>query len=294
MDIRSAYAGILMGIMGIAGKDVSKKFDTRFRFHKKVNLKTPETLRDKVIYIENNCQSPIAGFCTDKWDVRTYVSEKGFADILVPVYGGAYRSFEEIPFDIFPDKFVLKATHGCKMNYFCTDKRALDLAHCKKTVTKWLRTTYGTYSGEWHYINIPHRIYCEQYLDDADEIIDYKFHCLNGVPQFVLACSERKSVAGKAMQATLDLFDMNWDPINELIPSGLERPGDGSIARPEHFMQMAGIAKKLSEDFKFVRVDLYELNHKVYFGELTFTPAAGVFPNYTEAFLRKMGEKLIL
>lgn len=293
LDVKACYGAALMGLMRIAGKDTAKKFDTWLRFRKRLNLKNPESLRDKVIYIENHCPSPMTARCTDKWEVRSYVAEKGLADTLVPVYGTVYRTFEEIPFDRFPDRFVLKATHGCKMNYFCADKDTLDLADCRKTVEKWLRTTYGTYSGEWHYLDIPHRIYCERYLDDVGRMIDYKFHCMNGIPQFVLVCSGRNSDGHKAMAVTLDLFDMEWKPIPALVSSGLERAGSGDMPRPKDFEGMVDIARKLSEGFAFVRVDLYELHGRIYFGELTFSPACGVFPYFSDTFLQKMGEKLV-
>lgn len=283
-----------MGMMRVAGKDAAKKFDTWFRFHKRIDLKHPKTLRDKVIYIENHRPSPLAAYCTDKWDVRSYVAEKGFSDILVPVYGTAYHSFDEIPFDIFPDRFVLKATHGCKMNYFCKEKSMLNMEDCRRTLTKWLHTTYGTYSGEWHYLDIPHRIYCEQYLNDADKMIDYKFHCLNGVPEFVMVCSERKNNGEKAMSVIFDLYDMEWHPIYEVVPFGLDRPGRGEAPKPGSFELMKKIAKELAEDFEFIRVDLYELDGKVYFGELTLSPACGVFPYYTDTFLQEMGAKFRL
>ena len=206
---------------------------------------------------------------------------------LIPVYGEACGSFDQLPFHSFPDRFVLKATHGCKMNYFCEDKAKLNLDDCRKTLTKWLRVTYGAYSGEWHYLNIPHRIYCEEYLGGKETMVDYKFHCMNGVPQYVLACGNRsRSGKPKAREA---IFDLEW---NEL--PGLLEKGRFNIPPPACLGQMVEMAKRLSEDFKFVRVDLYERDGKVYFGELTFTPACGVFPQYTDAFLEEMGRRLRL
>ena len=106
-----------MAVMRTAGKDAAKKLDTWMRFRRKINLKNPQNMRDKVIYIENHCQPPLALLCTDKWAVRSYVAEKGYANALIPVYGEACGSFDQLPFHSFPDRFVLKATHGCKMNY---------------------------------------------------------------------------------------------------------------------------------------------------------------------------------
>ena len=167
-----------------------------------------------------------------------------------------------------------------------------DSEKCKKEIQRWMDTTYGTYSMEPHYIEIPHRFYIEKYLEKADQLVDYKFHCLNGEPQFVLTCSNRKSNGDKAMQVTLDLFDMDWKPIPEIVSSGLEHPGNGELPKPENLDEMIRIAKILSKDFKFVRVDLYELEGKVYFGELTFSPAHCVFPYLSDKFDLEMGKLL--
>ena len=122
--------------------------------------------------------------------------------------------------------------------------------------------------------------------------MDYKFHCLNGEPQFVLTCSNRKGNGDKAMQVTLDLFDMDWNHISEIVPSGLEHPGNGQLPKPRSFEEMIRIARVLSSDFKFVRVDLYELEGKVFFGELTFSPAHCVFPYFSDKFDLEMGKML--
>ena len=117
MNIKLIYAGLLSAISSAAGVDTAKIFDTLLRDHRLLNLKNPQTLSDKVSYIELHEQSPLAPSCTDKYAVRQYIADKGLSDILIPIYGGAYTDFDEIDFDGLPDSFVIKATHGCKMNY---------------------------------------------------------------------------------------------------------------------------------------------------------------------------------
>lgn len=294
MNKKAVYGHLLSIISRLAGADGAKIFDALLRDHRLLNLKNPQTLADKLSYIELHAQSPLAPTCTDKYAVREYIAGKGLADILIPIYGGACTAFEEIDFDRLPDSFVIKATHGCKMNYPVPDKAKLDRQRCQREVRRWLNTTYGSYSVEPHYRSIPHRIYIEKYLGNAGDLIDYKFHCLNGEPQFVLVCSGRRSEDGGAMQVTLDLFDVNWQPIHELVATGREKPGDGMLERSPCFDEMLRISRRLSEDFRFVRVDLYALGGKIYFSELTFTPAHCVFPYFTERFNRKMGELLTL
>ena len=292
MNKKKVYGGLLAFIATVAGVDNAKKFDTLFRDHKKLNLKNPQTLSDKVTYIELHDQSPLAVNCTDKYEVRKYITDKGLEDSLVPIYGGGDTQFEDIDLNELPDSFAIKATHGCKMNYLVPDKSKFNSEKCKKEIKRWMNTTYGTYSMEPHYIKIPHRFYIEKYLENADQLVDYKIHCLNGKPRFVLTCSDRKSNGDKAMQVTLDLFDMDWKQIPEIVSSGAECPGNGKVSKPENLDEMVRIARILSKDFKFVRVDLYELEGKVYFGELTFSPAHCVFPYLSDRFDLEMGKLL--
>ena len=291
MNIKMLYAQVLGGISAIAGVDAAKKFDAKLRFHKKLNLKNPTTLSDKVAYIELHEQSSLAPSCTDKYAVRKYVEDKGLCDTLVPMVGGPWSRVEDVDFNTLPSSFAIKATHGCKMNYLVPDKSKMDVEQCRKEMTRWIATTYGGYSMELHYRTIPHRIYAEKYLENANQLIDYKIHCLNGKPEFILVCSDRKANGDAAMQVTLDLFDLEWNHIPELIPSGAEVAGDGSMPKPQKLDEMIDIARKLSEDFKFVRVDLYELDGKVYFGELTFSPGNCVLPYFTHKFDLEMGKK---
>lgn len=294
--IKQVYGQVLSVITSIFGVNYAKKFDTRLRFHKSLNLSHPKTLADKVSYIELHEQSPLATQCTDKYAVRQYVADKigGGTDLLVPLAGGPWNNVDEIDFDRLPSSFVLKATHGCKMNYFVPDKKRLNIQECKKEMKRWLNRTYGTYSVEPHYKRIPHRIYAEQYLEEMTDLVDYKIHCLNGEPQFILVITDRIFKKDEPMKCTLDLFDIHWNPIPEIVRSNSEIPGKGKVPIPENLDEMLRVAKLLSKDFKFVRVDLYNLRGKVLFGELTFSPACCVFPYFTDKFDKLMGDKLRL
>lgn len=294
MNVKQVYGKVLWWITKIAGIDAAKKFDSMFRFHRKLNLSNPKTLADKVSYIELHDQSPLAAMCTDKFAVRSYVEKKGLATILIPLVGGPWTSIDQVDFKEMPDRFVIKATHGCKMNYIVPDKSNLNEMECREEMERWLSTTYGSYSMEPHYLQIPHRIYAESFLENADNLTDYKFHCLNGVPEFVLVCSDRKSHGDSAMKVTLDLFDMQWNPLSEIVSVGKEIAGNGSVVKPKKFEEMKKIAEILSADFKFVRVDLYESQGMIYFGELTFSPGCCVFPYFTDKFNQKMGKRLRL
>lgn len=291
--IKKIYGIFLFVLEKCTGVSCAKKFDVYFRFHEKVNLNNPSTLSDKICWLSLNENTDLYARCTDKWEVRKYVEAKGLGDILVPVYGGPVDSIIDIPMDSYPDQFVVKATHGCKMNYICTDKQNLDLEQFKKVVQKWLNTTYGTYSVEPHYRNIPHRIYCEKYLGKSFELIDYKIFCYNGRPQYIMVCSEReKQEEDKRSIVGLSLYDTQWNEIPEITTWKGHYPSKKKMEKPKSLERMLEIATTLSEDFRFVRVDLYEVDSRVYFGELTFTPANGVLPSFTSKFRKEEGAKL--
>ena len=290
--LKKLYGGWLTVLTALLGVNFAKRFDSYLRFRRKLNLKNPQTLADKVTYLFLNKRTPLMSTCTDKWAVREYVAGKGLKDILIPSAGGPWTCVADIDFNALPEKFILKATHGCKMNYLVSDKSKLDVGACTRTLQTWLNTTYGTYSLEPHYKEIPPRLYAEELLDAPGGLADYKLHCLNGEPQFILVCSERNA-QGRRMQVTLDLFDVNWNAQNRYLqPSGLEIAGSGKIARPQNLEKMLEIARTLSADFPFVRVDLYEVGGKIYFGELTFSPACGVFPYFTDEFIEETGRRL--
>ena len=287
------YGKFLLIIKRCFGADYAKNFDLKLRFHKKVNLKNPQSLADKIIWIENHVENQLTTDCSDKILVREYVKENGFADTLVPVFGTSYDNVENIPFNDLPDRCVIKANHGSKMNYFCNDKKLLDVKKCKKQLKKWLQMRYGSWSAEWHYLNIHPKIYIEHMLDDTDKMIDYKFHCMNGKPYFILVMSNRDATSHATMSMNIDLYDMNWENHNEfLCASNLETPGKGNIQKPQNFERMVQMATTLSMDFAFVRVDLYEISGKLFFGELTFTPGAGLNPFLKDEFQQKMGALL--
>ncbi len=287
--LNKVYGYWLLLLTTLFGIDFAKQFDTYLRFRRNLNLKNPQTLADKVTYLFLHKTTPLMSQCTDKWAVREYIAKKGMAEILIPTVGGPYSKVEDIDFNALPDKFILKATHGCAMNLLVWDKTQLDIQACKKRLQSWLNTTYGAYSVEPHYKTIPHRIYAEQVLGDKTGLIDYKFHCCNGKTQFIMVCHDR-DLYKSGHQMIRELFDTDWKDLSQYVIPATK----ATTPRPTKLAQMLEIATILSSDFPFVRVDLYEVNGKIYFGELTFSPAAGIFPKFTINFVSKMGKKLTI
>lgn len=280
---RDIYRMLLDWISRCFGIKRAKLFDARFRYGRQLNLDNPKTLADKISWLELNGDCKIMARLADKYEVRSYVAERGLVDTLIPLCGGPWDNIADIDVAALPPQFVLKATHGCEMNYICKDKAALDVADMLIHARKWLASDYSRASVEPHYKMIPHRIYAEQYVGGMDDVIDYKFHCINGSPSFILTCSNREE------SLKLNLYDLDWNPIEGL--QGAMKNTD-EIVKPSALSDMAEIARTLSSDFDFVRVDLYEKDGKVYFGELTFSPAVGVLPYFTDEFIDYWGDVL--
>lgn len=256
-----------------------KKWNTKVLYKRKLDLNNPVKLNEKIIWLEFNTDEAKRALLTDKYEVRRYIAKKGYGDCLVPVLG-LFNHPDEIDPKTLPDSFVLKATHGCDMNIICSNKRELDWNDARKKMNLWMRTNLAYMSLELHYRGIQPRILCEAFLDHTGDLIDYKFHCSDGIPRFVLVCSDRNDHNYR------DVFDMKWNHLH-VVCGTEENPVEPT--RPEHFQQMKEMAKILSQDVPFVRVDLYEHNGKIYFGELTFTPATGVLFHFQEDFLLEQG-----
>ncbi len=280
---RDLYRHALNASSAILGVETTKKLDSRIRFGRKLDLENPKTLSDKICWIELNTDQTLAARCTDKYAVRSYVEEKGLGDILIPLVGGPWINASDIDIDSLPERFVLKATHGCEMNYICKDKSRLDRNDLLNKAGQWLKEDYPRACIEPHYKLVPHRLYSEEFVGVLGDVVDYKFHCINGEPAFVLTCSNRED------SLKLNLYDLDWNPISGL--QGAMR-NERKIERPKNLKEMLEVAKTLSLDFDFVRVDLYEADEKIFFGELTFSPACGVLEYFTDSFVAKWGEVL--
>ena len=252
---------------------------------RKLDLKHPRKLNEKILWLAYNTDTSLWTTLADKAAVRDYVVSRGLEEILIPAYG-VYHDFEEIPFDRLPDAFVLSATHGCQMTIVCRDKSALDLAEAEKKFRFWLRHNMANMALELHYAAIPPQILCTQYLPSDRDLIDYKIFCMNGRAHFTEVCTERSK------GPCFDIFDRAWNPIPGVITGAQNCPYP--LEKPAHYEQMLAVAEKLSEDLPFCRVDLYYVNGKIYFGEMTMTPATGLLFHFTEEFLLEQGDNLTL
>ena len=233
------------------------------------NLNDPKTFDEKLQWYKLYYRDPIMTRLTDKYAVRGYLDNKGFSGILNELYG-VYNAAEEIDSSKLPERFVIKATHGSRMNILCKNKGTLNWEKCRHLMNKWLKRNYYYLGREWAYKDIKPRLICEKYLENEEfnELIDYKFYCYNNKPEVLFVCTGRFSPDGLKYNA----YDMGWNriyaykgkPSIELV-----------IEKPANLNAMINIAGELCRGFPFIRVDLYSVKEKIIFGELTFYPDSG-------------------
>lgn len=257
-------------------------------FGKRLNLKNPRNLNEKLQWLKLNTyyKNPIITTCVDKYKVKSYLEQKGFGELCPRTYG-VYKNVEEIPWKELPDSFAIKCNHGSGMNIICLDKKSLDIEEAKKNLTRWMAWDFWKEYAEVQYRFVPHRIVVEELLDLR--ILTYKFYCFNGQPKIVYVQSDGEN--GEP-EKYIDFFDVNWK-WEDVALFGHENAAVHP-QKPENYEKMIEIAESLSQEFPFVRVDLYNLKGKIYFSELTFIPTGGVMKMNPQSVINKWGEWLEL
>ena len=250
--------------------------------HKFPNLTNPQDLSEiwikKVINGDNLKDFALA----DKYEVRKYIKNLGFGDILVPLIG-VWDNVEDIDFSTFPDKFAIKMNYGAGMNIIVTDLKNADLSSIKHRLNVWLTQTKNFSNAERHYNLIKRRIIAEEFIDDGNGGFpcDYKFMCIHGKVHCILAVSGRESGHGEYLPYTTEwnpIYDYSKDKTNQLLD------------KPQNLNRMIGIAEAIAANFDLVRVDLYSNGNKIWFGEITLTPAGCIFHRWTQKALNEMGK----
>ncbi len=249
------------------------KFVWKDRMGYSLNLKKPQTYNEKLQWLKLYDRKPIYTIMVDKYEAKKYVASIIGEEYIIPTLG-IWKKFDDINFDLLPNQFVLKCTHDSGGLVICRDKREFDKLSAKKSINSSLTTNYFWYAREWPYKNIEPRIIAETYIEDnkTKELRDYKFFCFNGIARALFVASDRQN---KAEETKFDFFDMNFIHLDfrNGHPNAKKIP-----AKPERFDEMKMLAEKLSQNIPHVRVDFYESNKKVYFGELTFSHWSGFVP----------------
>lgn len=276
---KSLYCVFLKFINKLFGKLFSDKLSLRLLFKirmgRKLNLENPQTFNEKLQWLKLYDRKPIYTTMVDKYAVKEYVAERIGEEYIIPTLG-VWDNFEAIDFDELPKQFVLKCTHDSGGLVICRDKDKLDKEAAKAKISASLKQNFYYHTREWPYKNVPPRIIAEQYMTDSpdsNDFSDYKFFCFDGKVDCVMVCLERSSGDTKFY-----FFDRDWN-LKRLNIRGKNAPEGFTIPKPECMDEMFEIAAKLSQGVSYLRVDLYQSNGRVYFGELTFFPQSGFDAN---------------
>lgn len=251
-------------------------------FKNRINLKNPRTFNEKIQWLKLYDRKSIYTKLVDKYEVKLIVSKMIGEEYIIPTLG-IYDTFEQINFNDLPNQFVIKCTHDCGSVFVIKDKNNTNFDEIKKKLSQHLSVNYYKTSREWPYKDVKPRIIIEKYM--GDNLSDYKIHCFNGSPKFILVCADRK----KDLKETF--FNLDWEIMPFKRPN---HPTDSTIKKPLHLNLMIELSKILSDKNTFLRVDFYEINGKLYFGELTFFPSSGFVKFEPEIWDRKLGDMLVL
>lgn len=273
---RSAFMALLVENCNFLFSDERYlKLVFKYRMGYKLDLQNPRTYNEKLQWLKLNDRNPLYTRLVDKHEVKAYVTERVGLEYVIPEIG-LWNTPEEIEWAKLPQRFVLKTTHGGGNTgvVVCRDKDDLDIELTKKKLDESMKQDLYKDSREWPYKSVPKRILAEEYVEDAatQELRDYKFFCFDGEVRFLFVGSERQK---PGEDVKFDFFDKDYNHL--VIRQG--HPNSKVLPeKPSCFEEMKQVAEKLSQGIPHVRVDLYEANGHVYFGEMTFYHFGGVVP----------------
>lgn len=248
-----------------------------------MDWKNPRSFNQKLQWMKLYDRNPLYSTYADKVEVRDYVARTIGEQYLIPCLG-VYDHAEDIDYDVLPDRFVLKCSHGAKYNVICKDKKALDIRKVNENLNKWLRDKFWRIKREYHYKPIKPRILCELYMEDEETggLNDYKVFMIAGEPYMIQVDLDRFGDHQR------NIYDRNWN----LLDVEISFPKGPAVPKPLVLDDMLECAKKLAKGFQEVRVDFYIINGKLYFGEMTFFSGAGFSRYKPREFEFEMGDKL--
>lgn len=275
-----------------SGQNIREKIIKRFNSNHSysINLEKPETFYDKLNWLKLNYHHPLMPKVSDKYEVREYLTRLGYGYLLNDLLG-VWDNVEDIDIKNLPNQFVLKSTHGSggAWNLIVKDKNKINWYPQKLVMKQWLINKIDWLGGEWHYGEMKPRIIAEKFLDDGGNgLTDYKIHCFNGKPQFILVCKGRAEGNVKYY-----CFDTNWNLLR-INKASCAAPEGFSLPKPKNINKMIELAEELSKPFPVVRMDFYDVKGKIYFGEFTFFESSGMDDDYTFEGQLFLGDKITL
>lgn len=276
------FRGIIKKISPVTYVKLQYKYIT----HHKLNLKNPKRYTEKLQHLRlyEYPNNDLVSKCASRVGVREYIKELGLDEYLIPCLG-IYDNFDDINFDELPNQFVMKCSHACAFNMIVKDKSTLDINEARKKFNKWLKTNYGKKTIELHYAKIKPQIIIEKYIGGLELPLEYKIHVFNGKAKNLYV------VSGRGKDIRYNNYYIDWTPFDGSQFNGWKKT-DYPLNKPENFDEMIKLAETLAKPFPFVRVDLYNIDGKIYFGEMTFTPAKGTLILDDDSADFEMGEWL--
>lgn len=250
--------------------------------HISPDLDNPVTFSEKLLWSMLNHRDNLFVKCADKYEVREYVKNKIGEKYLINILG-LFSDVNEIDFDKLPLSFVLKATHSSGWIIIIKDKKNTNKNAIRRTLKYWLKTNYYDFNREWTYNYMKKQIICEEFIgnEEGKSPLDYKFFCFNGEPKLIQLDIDRFSNHKR------NVYDIQWNQIKN-VEIAHEQDYSKEYEKPKNLEEMLNVASKLSEGFKHVRIDLYNLEGKIYFGEMTFFHGASVFDYFKPYEFHKM------
>lgn len=267
------------------------KLAYRCTLKKRLDIKSPHSFTEKIQWLKINDRKDIYVGLVDKVLVKEYVAKLVGEEFIIPTLG-VWDSPNDIDFDSLPDKFVLKCNHDSGSVIICRDKENFDTDAACKRLKKRLKKDPFYWGREWPYKYVKRKVFAEAYLENEssryNELIDYKFYCFNGTPKYCQVITDR------SVNEKIDFYDMEWhlQPFVGLT-MGIKNSGV-RLNRPKNFESMINVSRVLSKETYFSRIDLYEVNEKLYFSEITFYPAAGFGVFTPDEWDCILGEMLVI
>lgn len=263
------YNKVKRAILKILPDKIYLKIKYKHKLGKKLNLKNPQTYNEKLQWLKLYDRKPMYTKMVDKYEAREYIAEKIGKEYLIPLIG-VYDNFNDIDFESLPNQFVIKATHDSGSVIICKDKAKFNIGKAKEKIEKCLKYNFYYPGREWPYKNIKPRIVIEKYMEDESgfELKDYKFFCFNGKVKCLKIDFDRFT------EHKANYYNRKFELLKfgeTICPPDFNK----KLEKPKKFDKMIELAEKLSKDITFLRVDFYEIDNKIYFGELTFFPASG-------------------
>ncbi len=269
--------------------------DVFLKMGRTMDWENPTTLDEKIQWLKFNSDTDVWARLSDKYKVREYVQECGLGELLIPLIGKWNRVYD-IDWESLPNSFIMKTNHGSGDSMICTNKKEIDISDWKYHFILASNKTYGLNNCEMHYSKIKPCIIAEELLDvnkqsiSTSSLIDYKVWCVNSELKYIWTCFDRVSDSVQVM-----MYDTQWNAVPQKCVETSHYRMSTKIAPPPHSLhQMIAAAHILAKGFPIVRVDFYEVDKKLYFGEMTFTSAGGFNDFYSDEFQKEIGEQINL